>query len=598
MTTLDPGPDELAAAFDARLSAGLGGPGRAEALIAELDRAEQYPEPILGVLDGLGLADYYVPPEYGGRLADLEELLQQWRTLARRDLSLLFAHGTMYLCAEPVWLAGSARQAAELAEAIRSGTRVGCVLAEPDRNSDPALGEVTAEPTGRGYRLRGTAWPVSSAAQGELLTVLVRTGPDDDPRGYSLLMLRRDQLAPEGFEALPKAGLHGVRGVDLSGIRFDRLTVPGSALVGAEGTGLATAVRAPQLTRVLYPALSLGAGEHALRLVTAFAARPAGRREPLIERASVRAVLARAVGLLTAAEAAAVLTARSAHSLTEELSVLSGLVRGLTSSLVDTVLAELTEVLGPHSFLAAAEGTDGAFQKVVRDHQTATVLDGGVPAVRNTLISQFPWLVSGFLDGTVDRAGLERAARAGTRVGPLDRSRLLPRSRGGCSAVQALPGLAAELDACAGRAADEAPAQLARLTWQLAWLTDEVHARCAVLAPAAPPSAEAYDLAAAYELLYAGAALLQLCAAGQPEGAREPRWGDALLARTALLEVIARTRRELGLPAWTREEWHQRAAEDAADRLARAVAAGERITPFGTGMVRDPESPDPQEGGR
>jgi alkylation response protein AidB-like acyl-CoA dehydrogenase len=596
MTTPDPGPDELAAAFDARLSAGLGGPGRAEALITELDRAEQYPEPILGVLNGLGLADYYVPPEYGGRLVDLEELLQQWRTLARRDLSLLFAHGTTYLCAEPVWLAGSGRQAAELAEAIRAGTRVGCMLAEPDRNPDPAFGEVIAEPAGQGYRLRGTAWPVSGAARGELLTVFVRTGPDDGPRSYSLLMLRRDQLAPEEFEVLPTAGLHGVRGVDLSGIRFDRLTVPGSALVGTEGTGLATALRAPQLTRLLYPALSLGAGEHALRLVTAFAARRAGQRWPLIERASVRAALARAVGLLTAAEAAAVLTARSVHSLTEELSVLSGLVRGLTSSLVDTVLAELTEVLGPHSFLAAG-GTDGVFQKVVRDHQTVTVLDGGVPAVRNTLINQFPWLVSGFLDGTVDRAGLEHAARVGTRVGPLDRSRLLPRSRGGCSAVQALPGLAAELDACAGRAADEGSAQLARLTWQLAWLADEVHARCVALAPAVPPSAEAYDLAAAYELLYAGAALLQLCAAGQPERARDPRWGDTLLARTALVEVIARTRRELGLSVWTREEWQQRAAEDATDRLARAVAAGEKITPFGTGMVHDPEPSGREEDG-
>src|SRR5262249_25119043 len=156
----------------------------------------------------------------------------------------------------------------------------------------------------------------------------------------------RSTAEDPGLVPLPAIPVQGLSGADVSGISFADATVPGSALIGAEGAGVQILLRTLQLTRTVSSALSLGVGAHALRLVTEFAARHEtegsgdvdGPGRSLIEQPFVRSALARCAGLLAAAQAAAVLTARSAHSLTEELSVLSVVIKGLVPTVVEAVL--------------------------------------------------------------------------------------------------------------------------------------------------------------------------------------------------------------------------------------------------------------------
>jgi alkylation response protein AidB-like acyl-CoA dehydrogenase len=563
---------EVTAAFDARLSAALGG--------------REQPELILTVLDELGLPGWYIPPEYGGRPVDHEELLALWSVLAQRDASAAVAHGATCLGAAPVWLAGDGRLAAELAEAMLGGDRGGLAVAEPEHGVDPGNEEVLAERTAAGYRLTGSKWPVLNATRGQFISVLARTGPPGDLRGHSLLLVRKDRVAAADASLLPlpAAPLHGLRGADVSGISFAGATVPGSALIGVEGGGVETLLRTLQLTRTVSSALSLGVGAHALRLVAECASRRAGAApagaegcgRPPIEQHFVRAALARCAGLLAAAEAAAVLTARSAHCLTEELSVLSVLVKGLVPTLVEAVLDELGELI-------AVGGAPGAvapeFQRIRQDHHLIALLDGSAASARSTLIRRFPVLVRGFLHADVNRRGLALAADLGTRVGPLDRSRLAHRSDLGCSAVQTLPRLALDMEDRAG-APGSATSALAGYTRGLTQLADELHARCAEVVPGPFPAAEAYDTAAAYELLYAGAAVLHLWRAGAAEHGGRGLWREALWARAALAELCPRLRHRIGLAGAPRDERGEPAAEKFADLLVSAAAAGRPLTPF------------------
>src|SRR6185437_7009261 len=74
-----------------------------------------------------------------------------------------------------------------------------------------------------------------------------------------------------GIAPLAKIPTHGVRGADISGVRFDRCPVPEGARIGAAGQGLEIMMKSLQLTRVLVPTISLGALDTAIRHVVAFA---------------------------------------------------------------------------------------------------------------------------------------------------------------------------------------------------------------------------------------------------------------------------------------------------------------------------------------
>jgi alkylation response protein AidB-like acyl-CoA dehydrogenase len=578
--------DAAARELDAWLDKVLGGAAQAAATLAALDRDEEFPAEVLDRLDEFGLADFYVPAELGGRLDDHEELLHLWRTVARRDLTPMVAHGKTYLGSATVWAAGSPEQARALAGAVRAGTRVSWGLSEPDHGADLLGGELTATRTADGYRLDGVKWPVNNATRGGAMTVLARTGEAGDARGYSLLLVDKDTLPPGSFRTLPKALTHGIRGVDISGIAFDGAVVPAGALVGSEGGGAETVLRTLQLTRTMCAALSLGAGEHALRITTGFVAERVIQNRPLADRPHVRAVIARCAALLAATEAAALLGVRSAHSLTDEHSVASAVVKGLAPTLVDGVVGELAELLGSRSFLTV-EYAEGEFQKVWRDHQIVAVFDGSTPVNRNALAHQFPRLVRGFVAGTADAEGLAEAAEAGRRPRPLDRSRLALLSRRGCSPVQDLPALATAL-------AEErqAPAALVAQAEALVDAADRLHAMLSEVRPAAHPEAAVYELAAGYELLYAGAAVLRLWRSGAEQHAAEPLWQDALWARAALRELLPRLHRVLGLGPAAPADDHDLVTDLLADRILAATAAGAPVTPFGTPLATYPTEED------
>ncbi|MFC9257063.1 acyl-CoA dehydrogenase family protein [Amycolatopsis thailandensis] len=543
--------------------------------VAELDAAEEFPAPFVDLLDAFGLPAYYVPTAWGGAVEDHELLLRLWRTVARRDLSTVIAHGKTYLGAASVWIAGDAGQAAATAARVLGGARIAWALSEPDHGADLLNGESTATAHETGYRLDGVKWPINNATRARYLTVLARTGKAGTGRGQSLFLVDKAALTPGTWRTLPKEPTHGIRGVDISGIEFQDAELPAGALLGAEGTGVETVLRALQLTRTLCAALSLGAGEHALRLAAAFAAGRVIQRRPLLDRAHPRATLTRCAALLAAAESAALVSGRSIHALTGEMSVISAVVKAVAPALTDAILGELAELLGARSFLTDVYA-HGAFQKLWRDHQIVSVFDGSTPVNRGALVQQFPRLVKEFAAGTVDGDGLAEAVSIGGAPGPLDRGALALVSRRGCSLVQSLPRLAASLTG-------SAPDGLAAHATALAATAGEIHELMAGVAPAARPPMAAYEFAEAYELCYAGAACLHTWSAERHRD--EPLWENGLWVRAALRALRARLAATLRLPVPGAEAGDDRIDDALAGHVAAAVRVGGPVTPFGTPML-------------
>ncbi|MEU8961408.1 AMP-binding protein [Streptomyces sp. NPDC048491] len=570
---------------------------------AEADRAEEFPAAVCRELDALGVPRWFVPTRYGGELRSAEELMQLIRHLARRDFTAALGHAKTYLGAVSVWVAGRPEQAETLARRVCEGAVVSLALTERSHGSDLLAGELSAERTAHGWRLDGEKWLINNATRADLVCVLARTSPGGGSRGFSLFLVDKSRLAAGTWRPLPRVPTHGVRGADISGIAFKGAELPTDALVGAEGEGLEVILKCFQITRTLCSAMSLGMTDHALRIATGFtrAHRLYGR--PLAELPHAARALAEAYADVLAMEAVSLVATRSVHTLTEEQSAVSAVVKYLVPTLGDEVIGTLGGLLGARAMLVE-DFADGAFQKLERDHRIVGIFDGSTAVNLNSLINQFPVLARSYRRGLANQEGVTAAARLDGPPPELDSKRLTLYARSGSSVVQSLPETVR-------RVKDLAPPSVAERALRLLVLADEVHQELAAhrhSARAVPGTA--FTSAGRYALLYAGAASLRLWLENQGRDRtdgplwQEAAWLDAVLARllhrltgTSDLDDIDGPALDALLPALHAQYeqgllfslLHCPLAESGADRAVNvATPRTTTVTPAGSSASPDP----------
>ncbi|WP_285573766.1 MULTISPECIES: acyl-CoA dehydrogenase family protein [unclassified Streptomyces] len=507
----------------------------------ELDEKEEFPADICRLLEEWGLTDYYVPAEHGGRLHSYEQVLQLMRTVARRDLTVAVGHGKTYLGGVCVWVSGTPEQARRLGADVRAGVPVSLGLTERAHGSDLLAGDVAGTGEEAGWLVSGEKWLINNATRGSLLSLLTRTDPAGGPRGFSVLLVDKRKLGKGSYRHLPKVRTHGIRGADISGIAFDGALVDRQDLVGTEGGGLETVLKALQLTRTMCASLSLGAADHGLRIAADFAEERElyGRR--LIDLPQARSVLSAAAADVLLHEALAVFAARAVHTQTDELSVTAAVTKYLLPSGTEGVLSALTRVLGARAFLKGVYA-GGMFQKIERDHRIVGLFDGNTLVNLNSLVNQFRSLVRGRRRGTGDEAGAVAAYDLSVPVPPLDPARLSLVARHGSGVLAGLDASVAELrrraeDDPALRGAVESAERLVAVERRV---HTEMESRQGLIGDVPP---EVFDLARRYTLCYAAAACIGLwvhssgLAAG---GATAALWQDGLWLRAALDRILER----------------------------------------------------------
>ncbi|MFD7505025.1 acyl-CoA dehydrogenase family protein [Streptomyces sp. NPDC059850] len=515
------------------------GPGGAfdPAELARLDEAEEFPGAAHRLLTDAGMGGHYVPVRHGGLLHGLDGAMAALRTVARRDLTVAIAHGKTFLGAMPVWVAGDAEQADRLAHEITSGAEVCWGLTEAGSGSDLLAGRLTARRVAGGFELDGGKWLINNATRARFACVLARTRPEGGPRGFGFVLVDKDTLPPGAYHTLPKEATHGVRGADISGIAFTGAKVPGSALVGPDGSGFEVVLKSLQLTRIFATSLSLGAADRALPLAVRFLTDRPLYGQRLADLPRVRRILGDAAAAVLLAEAVAVLAGRAAQTLPGELALISAVTKAFVPTTVQRAVDALADLLGVRGFLTTVL-EHGAFAKLDRDHRIVAVFDGSTAVNRHALITNFPLLARGYATGACDEPGLLAAARVGAGQPPLDPARLSLISGGGCGVVQSLPRTAEQ---AAARGHEDIAAAARLLAEEATRLHEEIAQR---REPPGAASAEAFVLAQRYELCFAGAACLVLWLHNEPApGARW--WRDALWVRAALTAALTR----LGLDA-------------------------------------------------
>jgi len=361
------------------LDLAFGDPTRPESLLShaaavEADEREEFPTEACTFLHRQGIFDMLVPREHGGAMGAFDELLFTCRMIARRDLTATVATGHTLLGAFPLWIAGDPSGCARLGARIMGGG-LGCLaLTEEGHGSDLQATETVARREGDGLHLDGTKWVIQNATRGATMTLLAKTDGAHGPE-LSLLLLDKNDLARDRYENLAKIATYGIRGADISGIRFHDCVVPHDSIVGRLGSGYLVTLLTLQISRVVVPAFSLGCADTALRATLDFALERHIYGQTVADFGSARAQLVGAFADLLACECVAMGAARASHLIPEQLSVWSAVSKYFVPVTVESIIRTCATVLGARYYLRRHHRW-GMFQKVLRDHAVVPLFDG------------------------------------------------------------------------------------------------------------------------------------------------------------------------------------------------------------------------------
>ncbi|WP_051466509.1 acyl-CoA dehydrogenase [Actinomadura oligospora] len=529
------------------------------AALLEADEREEMHAESERVLDGYGLNAEFVPVGLGGRLAQVDRLVQVMRAVWRRDPCLGLGYGaSSFIASVNVWSAGDERQRREVADLLLANRKVASAYHELAHGNDFSRAEFAAVRDGTGWRLDGRKEVVTNLRRADALVVFARTRPDPGSRSHAQFLVPKAGIPEGALRYLPRFPSSGMRGVQLGGAVFNGCPVPGDALLGDEpGRGIETALSSFQLTRSALPSMCVGVVDTGLRAALASALDRRLYGGAAADLPYVRAVIGRAQADLLAADAFATVVTRALHVLPEETGVSAPAVKYLVSRLLIDAMDELRTVLGARAYLR--DGPFGVFQKLARDLAPAGFAHVSRAACQVTILPQLPRLARrAWFEGGPAPAGL---FRLGGDLPPLDFGALRP----GAPRSDGLSGTLVETaetcsDGVVGRFA-------ARFRDEL----DRLRRDCAALGPrdlTIDARPEAYALAGRYTVVLAAAACLGVGRHGRDGlGDLDERWLPAALDRL--------DRRLGGPPVLTEPE--RRDLEEAMFRLARERHDGRRL---------------------
>ncbi|MGC9381014.1 acyl-CoA dehydrogenase [Streptomyces sp. MH13] len=336
--------------------------------VLEADRSGQTSAVGVRRFQSLGLPAELVPESLGGRMAGADLLGLVMRPVFRRDPALAFSHGfTPFLGAQMVWLNGDARQCGRMASVILRGGTVGVACQRFEHESAFHSQEYTAAWSDDGMlRLNGRKNAINNAHTAELVIGFVRTGDGDTD--YSILMFDPAMVPPTRVRALGRHRTTGVRGVQAAGLEFVDCPLPGESLVGTWGDGVALSLRAYPAVHAVFPSMTVGLADTALRA----AVRAAQEREfggPAGD-ASTRSAIAGTFVDLLVADCLSLTASRSVHLLPDQCDVLTAVTKYIVPKIVSEALYDLSAVMG--DAFHADQGHNAVFRKHLRDLSTIT----------------------------------------------------------------------------------------------------------------------------------------------------------------------------------------------------------------------------------
>ncbi len=237
------------------------------------------PLPLVEELSALGVFGLTVPESYGGLGMGKMAMCVVTEELSRGYIGVGSLGTRSEIAAELIRLGGTEAQKEKWLPRIASGEILPtAVFTEPNTGSDLGRLRTRAERAGDVYRVYGNKTWITHGSRSDLMTLLVRTNPDEPGyRGLSMFLAEKPRgTVDDPFPAPGMTGgeirVLGYRGMKEYEIGFDGFEVKAENLLGeAEGDGFKQLMATFESARIQTAARAVGVAQNALELAMAYA---------------------------------------------------------------------------------------------------------------------------------------------------------------------------------------------------------------------------------------------------------------------------------------------------------------------------------------
>ncbi|TVR97474.1 MAG: acyl-CoA dehydrogenase [Rhodospirillales bacterium] len=238
------------------------------------ERDELIPMEIIQEMAELGVFGLTIPEEFGGLGMSKQAMCVVTEELSRAYIGVGSLGTRSEIAAELIRLGGTDDQKAHFLPKLASGDILPtAVFTEPNTGSDLGSLRTRAVRDGDVYRVTGNKTWITHAARTDLMTLLVRTDPNEKGyKGLSMFLAEKPRGTDENpFPAQGMTGgeieVLGYRGMKEYEIGFDAFEVSAENLLGrAEGNGFKQLMATFESARIQTAARAVGVAQNAMEL--------------------------------------------------------------------------------------------------------------------------------------------------------------------------------------------------------------------------------------------------------------------------------------------------------------------------------------------
>ncbi|WP_405948418.1 acyl-CoA dehydrogenase [Streptomyces prunicolor] len=350
---------------------------------AVVDEESRFPQEALDALVANDLHAVHVPEEYGGTGADALATVIVIEEVARVCASSSLIPAVNKLGSLPVILSGSEDLKKRYMTPLAKGDAMfSYALSEPDAGSDAAGMKTKAVRDGDHYILNGVKRWITNAGVSEYYTVMAVTDPEKRSKGISAFVVEKSD---EGVSfGAPEKKL-GIKGSPTREVYLDNVRIPADRMIGAEGTGFATAMKTLDHTRITIAAQALGIAQGALDYAKGYVKERKQFGKPIADFQGIQFMLADMAMKIEAARALTYQAAAASERGDKNLTFQGAAAKCFASDVAMEVTVDAVQLLGGYGYTR-----DYPVERMMRDAKITQIYEGTNQVQRIVMARNLP----------------------------------------------------------------------------------------------------------------------------------------------------------------------------------------------------------------
>ncbi|MFJ6725584.1 acyl-CoA dehydrogenase family protein [Streptomyces sp. NPDC091281] len=350
---------------------------------AAVDEEARFPQEALDALVASDLHAVHVPESYGGTGADALATVIVIEEVARVCVSSSLIPAVNKLGSLPVILSGSEELKKKYLGPLAKGDAMfSYALSEPDAGSDAAGMKTRAVRDGDHWILNGVKRWITNAGVSEYYTVMAVTDPEKRSKGISAFVVEKSD--PGVSFGAPEKKL-GIKGSPTREVYFDNVRIPADRMIGAEGTGFATAMKTLDHTRITIAAQALGVAQGAFDYAKGYVRERKQFGKPVGDFQGIQFMLADMAMKIEAARQLTYAAAAKSERGDADLTFQGAAAKCYASDIAMEVTTDAVQLLGGYGYTR-----DYPVERMMRDAKITQIYEGTNQVQRIVMARNLP----------------------------------------------------------------------------------------------------------------------------------------------------------------------------------------------------------------